>query len=463
MKPGIDRVAATPVITPPPAAPTESGFPPESRGWYVVFVLCCCSIVAFIDRQIINLLVDDIKADLLLSDTQISLLQGLAFAFLYAIFAIPLGRLADGGNRRWLITAGIVVWSGATFACGLAESFETLFVARMFVGIGEAVLTPAGYSMLADLFRSRRLSLPVSVYTGSSFFGSGIALLAGGFVIAQLTAMDTISLPWLGPMEMWQAAFIIAATPGLVVALWFLLTVQEPARQAGRGDLTLPDISTASFRHALKYWRANARLFTLVYVGLSLLAAAQFGTGAWAPAFFMRVHGWPAADIGYLYGTLFLVFGTSGVIIGGWLANRLHARGYPDANLRTALIGALLALPMGALFPLVSSPYLGLGLIALLMLFGTMPFGAGTAVIPILAPARLRAQFVAVYLLFAAFIGQAGGPWFVARFTDAVFQNPNAVGYSLSIVIAALLAAGAFTCWCALRPLRDYLARPTDP
>lgn len=442
--------------------PARSTFPPESRGWYVVFVLCCCNIVAFIDRQIINLLVDDIKADLLLTDTQISLLQGLAFALFYALVAIPLGRLADGGNRRWLITAGIIIWTGATIACGLAQDFTTLFVARMFVGIGEAVLTPAGYSMLADLFRSRRLGLPVSVFTGSTFFGSGVALLIGGFVIGQLATLESVSLPLFGAVELWQAAFIIAATPGLAVALLFVLTVREPERQAGRGDLVAPEAASASFGHALAYWRDNARLFSLVYVGLSLLAAAQFATGAWAPAFFIRVHGWQAAEIGYLYGTLFLLFGTSGVVAGGWLANRLHARGMADANLRTAMLGGLGALPMGALFPLAPDPMVGLGLIALLMFFGTMPFGAGTAVIPILAPARLRAQFVALYLLFANFIGQAGGPWFVASFTDRVFGSPESVGYSLSIVVALLLAGGAGTCWLALKPLRSYLAAPAS-
>ena len=439
-------------------AGADADFPAAGHGWYVVFVLCCCNIVAFTDRQIINLLVDDIKADLLLTDNQISLLQGLAFALFYALMAIPLGRLADGSNRRLLITTAIVVWTAATIACGLADSFTELFVARMLVGIGEAVLTPAGYSMLADLFRARRLSLPVSTFTGSTFFGSGIALLVGGFVIGSLSAMGGVRLPLFGPLELWQAAFIVAALPGFAVALLFLVTVREPERRTLRRDGLPPDPSSASFRHALRHWRDNARLFTLVYVGLSLLAAAQFATGAWAPTFFIRIHGWQAAEVGYLYGTLFLVFGSSGVVAGGWLANRLYAWGLPDANIRTALIGGLVALPMGALFPLVSDPRLGLALIALLMLFGTMPFGAGTAVIPILTPARLRAQFVAAYLLFANFIGQAGGPWLVANITDRVFEAPDRVGYSLSIAVTLLLAGGTLTCWAALRPLRRYLA-----
>ncbi|HRX89605.1 MAG TPA: MFS transporter, partial [Steroidobacteraceae bacterium] len=147
----------------------QQSWPSETYSWYVVLILCVCGMVAFVDRQIINLLVEDIKQDLAISDTQISLLQGLAFAVFYAVMAIPLGRLADTGNRRWIIAVGALVWTAAAMACGLARSFWQLFAARTAVGVGEATLTPAGFSLLADLFRPQRLALPLSVYTGSSF------------------------------------------------------------------------------------------------------------------------------------------------------------------------------------------------------------------------------------------------------------------------------------------------------
>ena len=135
-----------PASAPPAGTSGDAGqpWPREAYGWYVAFVLCACSIVAFIDRQIINLLVEDIKADLQISDTRISLLQGLAFALFYAVAAVPLGRLADTGSRRRLVMAGILVWTVAAAACGLARSFWQLFVARIFVGVAEATLTPAG-------------------------------------------------------------------------------------------------------------------------------------------------------------------------------------------------------------------------------------------------------------------------------------------------------------------------------
>ncbi len=441
-------------------ANTTAPWPRESYSWYVVFVLCVCGIVAFIDRQIINLLVEDIKLDLSLTDVQISLLQGLAFAMFYAAVAIPLGRLADSTNRRRLIAVAIVVWTFAAIGCGLADSYGELFAARMLVGIGEAVLTPAGFSMLADYFKPSRLSLPLSVYTASSFFGSGIALLAGGFLVAQLAGMDVVHLPLFGDLRPWQAAFIVGATPGFFVAALFFFTIKEPRR---RSNIAAAETTTEEgFLQALAYCRRNGRLFFSIYVGLSLLSAAQFSMGAWVPAFFIRVHDWTAGEIGYAYGLLFLICGTFGVISGGWIANWLHGRGYRDANLRAPMVAAVLALPFAVAFPLTTSATTAIALLAPLMFLGTIPFGCGTAVIPIVAPSQFRAQLVALYLLVANFLGQAGGPWFVALWTDKVFGEPAAVGYSLLITVTTLLVLGAGLLFLGLPPLRQLLSTSSD-
>lgn len=447
----VEHTAGRPIETTKP-------WPGEGYGWYVVFVLCVCGIVAFIDRQIINLLVEDIKVDLAITDVQISLLQGLAFASFYALAALPLGRLADSANRKRLIGIAIVLWTFAAIGCGLADSYGELFVARMFIGIGEAVLTPAGYSMLADYFRPKRVSLPLSVLTGASFFGSGVALLAGGLLIAYLAGLDQVALPIVGVVAPWQAAFIVGALPGFAVAAWFLLTVKEPER---RSNPALADAAELreGFGHALRYIRDNGRLFVSVFFGLSLVAAANFAMGAWMPAFFIRVHDWSASDVGYAYGWLFLICGTGGVVVGGWFANRLHARGYRDANLRTPLLGAICALPFAFAYPLVDSPAVAIALLAPLMFFATVPFGAGTAVLPIISPAQFRAQLVAIYLLIANFVGQAGGPWVVALWTDKIFEDPTSVGYSLLITVTVLLVLGAALLWVGLKPLRLLLAR----
>lgn len=439
----------------------ESRWGSEGYAWYVVFVLCVCGIVAFIDRQIINLLVEDIKADLAVTDVQISLLQGLAFALFYATVAIPLGRLADGSNRRILITVAIIVWTFAAVACGLADSFGDLFVARMMIGIGEAVLTPAGFSMLADYFRPSRLSLPISVFTGSSFIGSGIALIAGGFLIGWLNAADVVNLPVFGVLAPWQAAFIIGALPGFFIAALFFFTVREPRRKSVVAAADSRDMKKG-FVQALRYIGRNGRLFFAIFGGLSLLAAGQFSLGAWVPAYFIRVHGWDPGLIGQVYGVLFLACGTVGVVGGGWVANRLHDRGYVDANLRTPLVAAVCALPFAIAFPLAGSASLAIALFAPLVLFGTVPFGAGNAVIPIVAPSQFRGQLVAIYLLVANLVGQAGGPWVVAMLTDKVFGDPQMVGRSLLFSVGFMIAGGIFCLTLGLAPLRRILTVDSD-
>jgi len=436
----------------------QGGLSGEGYGWYVVFVLCVCGVVAFIDRQIINLLVEDIKADLLVSDTQISLLQGFAFAVFYALVAIPLGRIADSANRRLLITAGICAWTVAAICCGLAQTYAQLFFARMMVGVGEAVLTPAGFSLLADLFKPRRLARPISVFTASSFFGSGIALMVGGYIVNALQAADGISLPFLGPLHLWQAVFILGALPGIPAAVWFFLSVREPPRRKAPASLQSSNAYRRGFLEAMRYIGNNRRLFLSIYVGISFLAAAQFALGAWIPAFFIRTHGWSAGDIGYAQGFVFLVCATIGVIGGGWLTDALQARGHRDANLKTSTFGALLAMPFAVAIPLASDPMVAVACLAPAVLFGAMPFGGGVAALPMVSPPQFRAQLVAIYLLVANILGQAGGPWLVAQFTDRLFADEAAVGWSLMIAVPLLLAVGSMFTLAGWRPLRAQLA-----
>lgn len=449
-----------------PQAP-ERAWPSEAQGWYVVFMLCLCNMVAFVDRQIINLLVDDIKLDLQITDTQISLLQGLAFALFYALAAVPLGRLADTGSRRSLIAIGIVMWTAAATACGLARSFWQLFVARMFVGVGEATLTPSGFSMLADLFRPTRVSLPISVFTGSSFFGSGVALLLGGYVISKLAGLDTVVLPLFGTVQPWEAAFIIGASPGLLVALLWFLTIREPARRGNAlaAAAAAPTNTTAnatadkpSLGEVARFVRSNAGVFAAVFGGVSVLAAVQFCLGAWVPAHFIRNLGWTAPQIGYAYGLIFLFCGTGGVIAGGFLADRLQARGYQDGHLRAVLFSALAMLPFVILFPLMNSGNAAIAALAPAIFFGTMAFGAGPALIPVICPPRMRGLLVAVYLLIANVFGQAGGPLIVALFTDYVFGSPERVRDSLLAAPVLLIAIGIALLSLGFKGLRRFRA-----
>jgi MFS family permease len=405
--------------------------------WWVVFVLCVASIVAFIDRQIINLLVGPIKNDLGLTDVQISLLQGASFALFHAAMAVPLGRLSDRYNRKWIIIVGILCWSVACAGSGLVSGFLGLFVMRMLIGSGEATLSPAGYSMLADYFPRQKLGRAVSFFLGSGFVGSGIALIFGGAILASLGDAESVVLPLVGEVREWQAAFLVVSLPGLL-CIALMLTVREPPRSSF-GRVVDTGAPLPPFREVLAFVVARRRTIGAIFLGYSLLAAMQFGLGAWAPEFFARTYGWERSTIGYAYGLNYVFAGTLGVLAGGWLSDWLATRGYTDANLRTGVIAGVCALPFVVAFPLMPNGNLAMALLVPATFFGTMPFGAGTAALPLLTPNRMRAQMVALYLVVANLLGQGLGPFVTAALTDYVFGDPARLYLSISIAGGSLL------------------------
>lgn len=446
---GMSQAANPAAISLAPDAPAAP-LPSSARAWYVVAVLSLAAVVSYIDRQVINLLVEPIKADLGISDVQISLLQGFSFALFYAVLAIPLAWISDRYNRKIVILVGLVCWSGATFASGLAGVFAVLFAARMFIGVGEATLSPAGFSIISDYFSKARLPGPISVFTGSGFVGSGIALILGGYLYATLAEMGTTTLPF-GTFEPWQLTFMCVAM--LSVPLFFLmLTIREPVRrdgaQAAVRDEGAPALEIFDFvgRHK--------GVFLPLFLGFSCLAGAQYGLGAWAPSYFIRVHAWTQLEVGQMFGPVLMVAGPLGVISGGFAAERMLARGVDDATLRLPMIAVLAALPFAIAFPLVASPMLALGLLGLVTFLGTIPFGAGVATFPLVTPNRMRAQVMALYLLIANLLSYSLGPTLIALITDHVFADEKAINLSLAIAVPFVMAAGAALILFAIRPYR---------
>ncbi|MCC5868283.1 MAG: MFS transporter [Gammaproteobacteria bacterium] len=447
-------MALVSIPDPPPAAPGIVGKAPP-YAWWVCAVLCFASIVAFIDRQIINLLVGPLKDDLGLSDVQISLLQGFAFALFHSLMAIPLGRMADRYSRKLIIMGGVIVWTAACAGSGLVGTFMMLFMMRALIGAGEATLSPAGYSMLADYFPRTQLSRAISLFLGSGFVGSGIALILGGFVLARVATGDGIVLPLVGEVRAWQAAFLFAAMPG-VLCLLLMFTIREPLRTSF-GRLIDRSIPIPPLSEVLAFLVRRRRAMGAIFIGYSLLAAMQFGLGAWTPEFFIRIHGWERSDIGYAYGLNFVIVGTIGVFAGGWLSDWLAAHGYRDANLRTGFIAGLCALPFVIGFPLMPTGQLSFALLIPATFFGTMPFGAGTAALPLLTPNRMRAVIVALYLIFANLIGQGLGPFSVAALTDYVFGDPGQLWLSMPIAGGALLITAVIIIGYGLPAISDAL------
>ncbi|HWP02431.1 MAG TPA: MFS transporter [Gemmatimonadaceae bacterium] len=404
--------------------------------WYVAAVLMLANVSAFIDRQILALMVDPIRADLGISDTQMSLLLGLAFAVFYSLMGIPIGRLADSGNRRAIIAVGIALWSGMCTACGLARSYWQLFLARVGVGIGEAALTPPAYSLLADYFPPARLAGALSVFSMGIFLGSGLAYLVGGTVIEVVQGMD--GWPLLDGLRPWQRVFVVVGVPGLVLAL-LMLTVREPARRS-RSERTPP------MRMLIQYLRVHRGAYLAHGTGYSLFSLVNYATAAWFPAYFMRVHGWSAGKVGLYMGGATLAFGSLGVLAGGRLATWMSNRGKEDANLRVGTVAAL-GTTLAAL-PLYLGRSEAVVVVALLLtnVFAAFPWGAAAAAVQEMTPADMRGQASALFLLLVNVIGLALGPTAVAILTDHVFARDEAVGLSLLVVtlVGRLVAAGSF-------------------
>lgn len=422
--------------------------------WFILAVLCLASVISFVDRQVINLLVDPIKADMGLSDTEISLLQGFAFAVFYSLAAIPLGRAVDVKSRKTILVVGMTLWSIATAACGAAKSFGQLFVARMFVGVGEATLFPGGFSMIADYFPRKSLTRALSIFNSSTFFGAGFALIIGGQIYSQIEGLGEVSIPLLGVTRAWQLTFIAVAIPGLFLALIMMFTVREPKRTGTASDdvnrrYTLRD----GWRHLLD----NKSVLAPIIVGTSLVAMSMYSIAAWTPSFFIRVHGMTPAEIGNIFGTYFVVFGVSGVVSGGVLADWLRARGHYDSNIRAGLISAACVIPFIVLFPLVEDKQLSLMLLAPVIFFGTMPYGTGPTALPLLVPNRLRGQVMGVYILIVNLVGQGFGPWLLALYTDYVVGDAMKVGVSISVVCSLAFIAVAAVFAVGMRPYRNHI------
>ena len=422
--------------------------------WLVVAILMVAYVFSFVDRQILNLLVGPIRRDLGISDTQMSLLMGFSFAIFYTILGIPLGRLADRWSRRGLIASGVVVWSLMTALCGLAHSYWQLFLFRIGVGVGEATLSPAAYSMIADYFPPERRATAISVYSMGIFLGSGLAFLLGGLVIQYAVAQGAVTLPLIGAVRPWQLVFFVLGGSGIVFSLAFLL-VREPPR-VGVGGGVDASASQVPFGAVVAYLWQNRRTVLCHNLGFAMIAFSSYGTVAWVPSFFIRTFNWEAGQVGIMYGLMVMVFGCLGILFGGWLTDRWLRQGKTDAALRVGIYSASVAI-VGSIYLLASSGTVAAVLMVPTVFALSMPFGAAPAAIVEIVPNQMRGQTTAVYLFIVNLIGLGIGPTAVALVTDYVFANDLALKWSMLIVVTianlaaiALLAAG-------LKPYRETL------
>ncbi len=418
------------------AVPQDTG-----KSWYVLGLLTFAYALAFVDRQMLNLLVDPIKQTLQISDTQFSLIQGSAFVFSYMLMAPVFGRLVDITNRRNILIIGIASWSLFTALCAHADTFTELFLARCGVGMSEACVFPVALSLVADYFSPSRAPRALSIFLLGVQLGGGFSLFASGFVIASAGGLAML-IPVLADLEPWQIAFIVVGLPGLLFA-GVLFSMKEPARAK---SLTVEaDDREKSLRETLSLiWQRRA-FYGRIYLGVGFVGMVQLGVPAWMPAFLIRTHEMSPTNTGYRLGLISMIVGTVATMLGPWVATKIQERGFRDAHIRCAAFSTIGMFALCTMLPLASSSTVLL-VVAGVIFFNSFPIGLMAYTLQSATPTMVRGFASALYTFVAQLLGYALGPTIIALITDKVFHDPRMVGYSLQIVTscASLLAGAMF-------------------
>jgi MFS family permease len=415
----------------------------------VVAILIATAVLSYTDRQVLSLLVDPIRGELRISDTQISLLLGTAFAVVYGIAGIPLGLLADRRSRRNLIMMGVAVWSVGTMACGLSRNFGELFASRIVVGLGEAALSPAAISLISDYFPPSRRGTAVGFFLSGIAMGSGAAILIGGGVLHAVDLGILAGTP-LATLAPWRLVLLTIGGPGLLWAL-LILVIREPERRTAETPAT-GELQQAGGGGAGVGARRMPTWLGVVPVYL-MLAAGSFvdnAVGAWSPTLLIRDFGRDAAQVGVELGVLLTVGFGGGVLLGGVLADRAGARGGWPRKLRVCLVAAGMILPAALLMNSRELFWVMTGVPLYFALSGIVT-AVGFSAILDMVPNRSRGLAMSVSFFLNVALGAGLGPTAVALAASDIFGAARGLGPPLALTVVAGYASAFVAAWVALR------------
>jgi MFS family permease len=411
---------------------------PVRGAWFGVAILCLAVLACAADQALPSLLIDPIKASFGVSDTEIALLTGFSFSVSISIFALPLSWVADRFNRPKLIALGIAIWCAATIGCGFARGFWVFFLLRMGVGLGEAVLKPTAYALVADQFPSRQLTRPLALLALAAMLGGAAALNGGGAVYEAILRWATHGgllrdFAWRGTLVAFGAAGLAIA----VAALW----IPEPRRYGGSSDAGAQVTGGEAAVSFATFARKSVRFFAPYIGAMTAYCLYNAGFNAWLAPFFARDYGWSIGRIGQALGLLALGAGLVGLPLGIWLMEAVRRRYGRDAPVAAIWIALAVTAPAVVLTPFAPTgawALVGLGLILL-------PASAATVIAPVVfaetAPSHLRARAIALSGLVYGVLGSGLGPVAYGAFTDHVLQDPAKLAISLSVVSGVLTAA----------------------
>jgi MFS family permease len=435
----VTPTTATDMVT-PAATPGLMG---GGRAKIVVGLLMTAYALSFVDRQILNLLAQSIKTDLDLTDVQLSYLQGICFALFYTLFGIPLGIAADRWRRTRIIATGVLLWSVMTSACGLAQNFAPLALARVGVGVGEAALGPSAVSLISDSFSPASRPRALSIFNLGTAIGGAFAYFGGALIIPR----HDIVLPLLGVVKPWQATFLMLGVPGIILSA-VLSRVSEPRRQ---GLIGLKNTAAAiPLRETIAFVRAHGRAYGAFFAALTMLALITYGAGSQTAIFFIRTFGWTARQTGVTYGLMSLFCAVPATILAGWLAARQRRLGRPEGTFRTIAWAATGLIAPATLAWIMPGPYWALAVLAGQNFGLAMGMNIATAAVADITPNQFRGQLVAAYLFTITIVGLGLGPTMVALLTEKVFQDEHAVRYSLVVFDAIVAPLAAIFMWVGM-------------
>jgi MFS family permease len=436
---------------------TSSDYPPRRSAWAFVVVLALAGVVSVLDRSILNIVVDPVRGDLGLSEVQIGLLQGLAFGVFYATVGIPLGLLADRRSRKWLIVGGIALWSLATVASGFAESFGGLFAARLLVGLGEAALSPAAISLIADLFPPNARGRPISVFLMGQAAANGLGISIVSFLTDAAAAGRFERLDLVAELAPWRVAFVGCGLLGFLV-IAALLPLREPGRRTGHTSVGLLEQTRAIGGYLLMH-RA---IFVPLYLGFALVFLAIYGAAAWAPTMLLRVFGSTRAQLGTIFGPMTMALAIAGPLIGGWLVDAAMRRGDSLARFRILVIAPLLMIPSG-LAVLAPNALTAMVLVAYKPAFVAVIGTTMLALLQSLVPPDMRGTAVSLTGLVNTVIGATLGPLLISIVTEQVLRDNRQVGTSIALVVIPALVLASALYAMAQRAIRRSVADGSAP
>jgi MFS family permease len=424
---------------------------------YAVWLLFVVYVFNFIDRQIVTILAEPIKRDLLIADWQLGLMTGTAFAIFYCTLGIPIARLAERRNRPWIIGLSLTAWSGFTALCGLVQNFWQLVFARIGVGVGEAGCTPPAHSLIADYTPKEQRASAMAIYSMGSAVGGLVGVVVGGLVA------DAYG---------WRTAFLLVGLPGIGLAVIAVLTLVEPRmRRAGALVRDAAQAPQSSFADVLRVLRRK-RTFWLMAFGVSIVAFVGYGHAPFGASFFLRVHGaeieqlaaqfglGPIGFVGLSLGLILGVAAGAGVFLGGIIADRFGARDM-RAYMGIPGIAVLASVPIYTTAMLMPSFLPILPILAVNSMLVSLWQGPVYATVQNIAPVHMRATTASIFLFIANLVGLGLGPLAVGAASDMLagpFGLGSAEGVRWALIGSQFLAIPAFVCfWLARRTIREEM------